>query len=102
MIATLSDGAMRDANSILDTCISMGNYIDEDTVANLVGVSKDEDIFSFTANLIAGDMAASMQSLMELTQRSVDIRRLCEELITHFSNLLVANLVGSTAQLLNI
>ena len=102
MIATLSDGAMRDANSILDTCVSMGNYIDENTVANLVGVSKDEDIFAFTANLIAGDMAASMQSLMELTQRSVDIRRLCEELITHFSNLLVANLVGSTPQLLNI
>ncbi len=102
MIATLSDGAMRDANSILDTCVSMGNYIDEDTVANLVGVSKDEDIFSFTTNLIAGDMARSMQSLMELVQRSVDIRRLCEELITHFSNLLVANLVGSTAQLLNI
>ena len=102
MIATLSDGAMRDANSILDTCVSMGNYIDENTVANLVGVSKDEDIFAFTERLIAGDMAASMLSLRELIGRSVDIRRLCEELITHFSNLLVANLVGSTAQLLNI
>lgn len=102
MIATLSDGAMRDANSILDTCVSMGNYIDENTVANLVGVSKDEDIFAFADNLIAGDMAAALQSLMELTQRSVDIRRLCEELITHFSNLLVANLVGSTPQLMNI
>ena len=102
MIATLSDGAMRDANSILDTCVSMGNYIDENTVANLVGVSKDEDIFAFTERLIAGDMAGSMLSLRELIGRSVDIRRLCEELITHFSNLLVANLVGSTAQLLNI
>ncbi len=102
MIATLSDGAMRDANSILDTCVSMGNYIDEDTVANLVGVSKDEDIFAFTDRLIAGDMAGSMLSLRRLMGRSVDIRRLCEELITHFSNLLVANLVGSTAQLLNI
>lgn len=102
MIATLSDGAMRDANSILDTCISMGNYIDEDTVANLAGVSKDEDIFAFTENLIAGDMAASMQALKVLTQRSVDIRRLCEELITHLGNLMVANLVGSTPQLLNI
>ena len=102
MIATLSDGAMRDANSILDTCVSMGNYIDENTVANLVGVSKDEDIFAFTEKLIAEDMAGSMLSLRELIGRSVDIRRLCEELITHFSNLLVANLVGSTAQLLNI
>ena len=102
MIATLSDGAMRDANSILDTCISMGNHIDEDTVANLVGVSKDEDIFAFAGNLIAGDMAASMAALRALIQRSADIRRLCEELISHFSNLLIANLVGSTPQLLNI
>ena len=102
MIATLSDGAMRDANSILDTCISMGDHIDENTVANLVGVSKDDDIFALSANLIAGDMASSLQSLMELFQRSIDVRRLCEELITHFSNLLVANLVGSTPQLMNI
>ncbi len=102
MIATLSDGAMRDANSILDTCISMGNYIDEDIVANLVGVSKDDDIFAFAANLITGDMAASLATLRALIQRSADIRRLCEELIAHFSNLLIANLVGSTPQLLNI
>ena len=102
MIATLSDGAMRDANSILDTCISMGDHIDENTVANLVGVSKDDDIFALSANLIAGDMASSLQSLMELFHRSIDVRRLCEELITHFSNLLVANLVGSTPQLMNI
>ena len=102
MIASLSDGAMRDANSILDTCISMGNHIDEDTVANLVGISKDEDIFAFADNLIKGDMANALVALRTLTQRSADMRRLCEELITHFSNLLVANLVGSTPQLLNI
>ena len=94
MIASLSDGAMRDANSILDTCISMGNHIDEDTVANLVGISKDEDIFAFADNLIKGDMANALAALRTLTQRSADMRRLCEELITHFSNLLVANLVN--------
>ena len=102
LIASLSDGAMRDANSILDTCISMGNRIDEETVANLVGISKEEDIFTFTDSLIAGDMAAALQNLLVLTGRSVDMRRLCEELINHFSSLLIANLVGSTPQLLGI
>ena len=102
LIASLSDGAMRDANSILDTCVSMGNHIDEDTVTNLVGISKEEDIFSFTDSLIAGDMAAALQNLLVLTGRSVDLRRLCEELINHFSSLLIANLVGSTPQLLGI
>ncbi|MBQ3008348.1 MAG: DNA polymerase III subunit gamma/tau, partial [Oscillospiraceae bacterium] len=102
LIASLSDGAMRDANSILDTCVSVGNHIDEETVANLVGVSKEDDIFAFTESLIAGDMAASLQNLLVLGQRSIDLRRLCEELINHFSSLLIANLVGSTPQLLNI
>ncbi len=102
MIASLSDGAMRDANSILDTCISMGNVVDEETVANIVGVPKENDIFDFVNNLIEADMAKSMQSLMGIVQRSIDIKRLCEELITHFSNLLIANLVGSTPQLLNM
>ncbi len=102
MIASLSDGAMRDANSILDTCISMGGDITEETVANLVGVSKEDDIFNFADTLIKGDMAASLQNLRVLNGRSIDLRRLCEELITHFSNLLLANLVGSTPQLLNI
>jgi len=102
LIASLSDGAMRDANSILDTCVSMGNHIDEDTVANLVGISKEDDIFAFASSLIAGDMAVSLQNLLALSQRSIDLKRLCEELINHFSNLLIANLVGSTPQLLNI
>jgi len=102
LIASLSDGAMRDANSILDTCISMGNRIDETTVANLVGISREEDVFTFTDSLIAGDMATALQNLLVLTGRSVDMRRLCEELINHFSSLLIANLVGSTPQLLGI
>ena len=102
LIATLSDGAMRDANSILDTCVSAGNHIDEETVSNLVGVSKEDDVFAFAQSLIAGDMGASLQNLLVLNQRSIDLRRLCEELINHFSNLLIANLVGSTPQLLGI
>ncbi len=102
LIAGLSDGAMRDANSILDTCISMGGEVNEEMVSNLVGVSKSEDIFAFTNRLIAGDMALSLQNLRVLAGRSVDMRRLCEELINHFSNLILANLVGSTPQLLNI
>ena len=78
LIATLSDGAMRDANSILDTCVSAGNHIDEETVSNLVGVSKEDDVFAFAQSLIAGDMGASLQNLLVLNQRSIDLRRLCE------------------------
>ena len=101
-IASLADGAMRDAISILDTCLSMGSAIDENVVANVAGISKDEEILTLSAALINSDMPTALQSLLALEQRSVDMKRLCEEVITHFRNLLLANLKGSSAQLLNI
>lgn len=102
LIASLSDGAMRDANSILETCIAGGRRIDEDLVANITGVSREDDIFDFVRRLSDMDAALSLQKLMELTAASVDLKRLCEELISHFTGLLVASLNGSTAQLLNV
>lgn len=102
LIASMSDGAMRDANSILETCIAGGRRIDEDLVANITGVSRKDDIFDFVQRLSDMNTAMSLQKLMELTAASVDMKRLCEELISHFTGLLVASLNGSTAQLLNV
>ncbi len=101
-IASLADGAMRDATSILDTCLSRGNVIDDNTVADVVGISKQEEIFSLADCIIKRDLAGALQEILLLEQKSVDIKRLCEELITHFRNLLLANLPKSTYQLLNV
>lgn len=101
-IASLADGAMRDATSILDTCLSRGNVINDDIVADVAGISKQEEILALADNIIKKDLAAALQEILILEQRSVDIKRLCEELITHFRNLLLANLPKSTYQLLNV
>lgn len=101
-IAGLADGAMRDATSILDTCLSHGNAIDDEIVCATVGISKQEDILSLADAIINKDMPVALQSILRLEQASVDIKRLCEELMTHFRNLLLANFNGSTNQLLNI
>ena len=101
-IASLADGAMRDATSILDTCLSRGNTIDDNVVADVVGISKQEEILNLADCIIKKDLASALQEILILEQRSVDIKRLCEELITHFRNLLLANLPKSTYQLLNV
>ena len=101
-IASLADGAMRDATSILDTCLSRGNVIDEHVVADVVGISKQEEILHLADCIITKDLAGALQQILMLEQKSVDIKRLCEELITHFRNLLLANLPKSTYQLLNV
>ena len=101
-IASLADGAMRDATSILDTCLSRGNTINDDVVADVVGISKQEEILHLADCIITKDLAGALQQILLLEQKSVDIKRLCEELITHFRNLLLANLPKSTYQLLNV
>ncbi|MBR2027758.1 MAG: DNA polymerase III subunit gamma/tau [Oscillospiraceae bacterium] len=101
-IASLADGAMRDAASILDTCLSRGNVINDDIVADVAGISKQEEILNLADCMIKKDLPSALQEILLLEQRSVDIKRLCEELITHFRNLLLANLPKSTYQLLNV
>ena len=101
-IASLADGAMRDASSILDTCLSRGNVIDDDIVADVVGISRQEEILGLAECIITKNLAGALQQILMLEQKSVDIKRLCEELITHFRNLLLANLPKSTYQLLNV
>ncbi len=102
MIASLADGAMRDGLSILETCIASQDEITVTVVSNIVGVSKDEEIFNLSKEIINKDLANSLRFLLEIEQKSVDLKRLCEELITHFRNLLLAGIEKTSGELLNI
>ncbi len=102
MIASLADGAMRDGLSILETCIASSNDVNEDVVSNIAGISKDDEIFNLSKELINKDLASSLKYLLEIEQKSIDLKRLCEELITHFRNLLLAGIDKTSGELLNI
>ena len=102
MIASLADGAMRDANSILDTCLSVSGEVTEEVVSNITGVSRDDEIIDFAQKLIDKKTDEALLALRVLRQKSVDIRRLCEELINYFSNLLLCGMKGVTSRILNL
>ncbi len=102
IIASLADGAMRDALSILETCIATQSNITSEVVSNIVGVSKDDEIFNFAQALMEYNSTLSLQLLLDLEKNSIDLKRLCEELITHFKNLLLANIEHTKAEMLNV
>ena len=53
IIASLAEGAMRDALSILERCVQDGeNNIDEDKIKELVGIPKITHIHSITEAII--------------------------------------------------
>lgn len=94
LIARLADGALRDALSILDTCAGSSNHVDEETVRRMAGVTDKSYLFRLSDALQQGKSVAALAELAELRQQSVDMKRLCEEMIAHYRNLMLAALPG--------
>lgn len=92
LIARLADGALRDALSILDTCASAGGEVDEQTVQRMAGVTDKSYLFHISDALQSQRTVEALAQVAELRQRSVDLRRLCEELLVHYRNLMLAAL----------
>ena len=99
LIARLADGALRDALSILDTCAGVTAKIDADVVRRMAGVTDRSYLFRISDALEAQDGATALAQLAQLRQQSVDVKRLTEELIAHYSALMLAALPGGQSLL---
>ncbi len=95
LIARLADGAMRDALSILDTCAGVTNEVDEAVVRRMAGVTDKSYLFELSAAIAAQDAAKALALVAQLREKSIDIKRLCDELILHYRNLLLGGVPGA-------
>lgn len=94
LIARLSDGAMRDALSLLDQCISVSDRIDEGLVRQCSGAADSEYLFALSQAAINKAPAAALKLLDGLIVQGKDISRFIEELTTHYRNLMLEKTVG--------
>ena len=90
LIARNSQGALRDALSILDQCMSFGNEkIEYNDVIELLGTVNIDELFELSQSIIDENTKKSLQILNEFVIWGKDIRNLINELIGHFRNLMV-------------
>ena len=90
LIARNSQGALRDALSILDQCISFGdNKIDYKDVVELLGTVNIEQLFDLAKYIIDQNTRESLKILNEFIVWGKDIRNLINDLIDHFRNLMI-------------
>ncbi len=99
LIARLADGALRDALSILDTCAGVAQSIDADLVRRMAGVTDRSYLFRLSDAIAAKDGAMALSELAALRQQSVDMKRLADELVGHYRNLMLAALPGGKSLL---
>ena len=103
LIARNSQGALRDALSILDQCISFGdNKIEYKDVVELLGTVNVEQLFDLAQYIINQDIKESLKILNEFIVWGKDIRNLINDLIDHFRNLMICKVSTDLDEIISL
>lgn len=103
LISSSADGAMRDAQSILDRCIAFNtDEIKYDDVSELLGIVSFNNINELCINIINREIKKTMSLIDKELSSGKDIMLLIEQILTHYRNLLVYKTTGLIDNLLKI
>ena len=90
IIAALSEGAMRDALSILERCVQDGaNDIDEDKIKELVGIPKLTYVHGISEAIIEYNIDKAMEAVTKVLDEGKDLNNLLWEIIKYIKDILM-------------
>jgi len=101
VIANLSDGAMRDALSLLESCASKGAYITTEYVINLLGLSNREQLLELLYSASKQNTSRALALLEELYTKNGDLTTCFTELLDICRDVLIIQNVSSPTIYLN-
>ncbi|MEX6588271.1 DNA polymerase III subunit gamma/tau [Paraclostridium bifermentans] len=103
LIARNSQGALRDALSILDQCMSFSeNDIEYKDVVDLLGTVNIEQLFEMAEYVIKEDTKKCLEILNEFVVWGKDIKKLIDDLIDHFRNLMVCKVSSDLDEIISL
>lgn len=90
LIARNADGAMRDALSLLDKCLSFGDgKLEYEDAINILGITNTDLIFDLVDNLIAKNLEFVLKEIDKIIQDGKDISQFIKDIIGHYRNLML-------------
>ena len=99
LVARAADGSMRDALSILDQAVSMGDKdeLTYEKTAEILGRTKAEECSMMAAALLKKDIVSVLRHLDRVVQSGKDLSVFSEELIRYLRNLMILKAAGGDA-----
>ena len=95
IIAVLSEGAMRDALSILERCVQDGeNKIDENKIRDLVGIPSISLVHSIISSIFSYDIEEVLNIVEKILDEGKDVINLIWEMIKYCKDILVYKTSG--------
>ncbi|CAB1262802.1 DNA polymerase III subunit gamma/tau [Clostridium sp. MT-14] len=103
LISRMCDGAMRDALSILDQAISMGDgKVEYSSVVDMLGLVTNENLFKLTNSIIEKDVESSMRIIDDIVLSGKDIANFIKDMIIHMRDLLMVKVSNSPEDVLDM
>ncbi|NSW92448.1 MAG: DNA polymerase III subunit gamma/tau [Firmicutes bacterium] len=102
LIARISEGALRDALSILDQCISLGNKkITYSDVLSITGMANEHFISTFVDSISNRDISNILILINHLVMEGKDISQFVSTLILYYRNLLICKLLDNAQSIID-
>lgn len=93
LIARMSDGALRDAVSILDQCVSLGSEeISYSDVLSVIGMVNDTFIADVVDAILKKDVHAILSLIEKLVMDGKDIAKFVSDLVFYYRDLLICKI----------
>ncbi len=90
LIASLSEGAARDALSILERCLQDGDTdIDEDKIKDLVGIPKFIYVYNIVKSIIDKDVEQVIKSINDILEEGKELENFLWEIIKFVKDILI-------------
>ncbi len=103
LIVRNSDGAMRDAISIMDQCSVYSNRnISVEDVSAVLGVVNDRYLFEMADSVLKEDIQRIMMLLNEISEQGKDMQQFAKDLQMHYRNILMADVVEKAEDVIDL
>jgi DNA polymerase-3 subunit gamma/tau len=102
-IAKASDGALRDAESLLDQLASFSQgTISLNDINSILGIVQQDALFEITEKIAQKDAKSALAVFNKIIDEGKDVNLFLTNLIEHFRNLMVAKIVKADPKLIDL
>ena len=103
LIARNADGAMRDALSLLDQCVSLDSKkINYEDAIDVLGIANRDFIFDIVEYIKEKNLEKALMTVDNVIQDGKDIQQFIKDLIDHFRNLMIVKTSKNPESILEI
>ena len=94
LIAEAGEGSVRDALTIADRCLNVGETVTYNSVADILGASRKEDIYALFDAIVAGNVGQTLVVVEAIGAQGKVMSVVAKEFITFCKDVLIAKTAG--------